>query len=74
MDKTTKARQDEITKRVMAIGGALAITVNVGTKTLGFPTHQILTAASLLLPIVGYLAVCFWFRHRVNEGLKPGAR
>jgi hypothetical protein len=73
MDETTKARQDEIAKRVMAIGGALAITVNVGTKSFGFPTHQILTAASLLLPIIGYLAVRFWFRHRSNEGLKAGA-
>jgi hypothetical protein len=60
----TKARQDQMIRNVMLACGSVAVpTVMVGTQSWGWPIHQALVAAALLLPVVAYILMRLWFRH-----------
>jgi hypothetical protein len=62
--RDTKARRDQIIRIVMISCGCLVPAVVAGTRGWGWPVHQALVEAALLLPVVAYVLTRLWFRHR----------
>jgi hypothetical protein len=59
-----KARRDQITKTVMVACCPVILAIAVGTRSWGWPVHQALTGAALLLPVLAYDLTRLWFRYQ----------